>query len=160
VLEKWNAYKAAGEPTIPALHLAADDVLESQTEKLALQRRIGTDMREIWSLQPRFERRVGKSAYKLLEHPRFRAAYDFLLLRCQSGELDMELGEWWTAFYEGEADEREDLIAGASARPANGEGTKRKRPSRRSRNRKRHEDGGAIEGGAEQAAPAPGASEE
>ena len=148
VLEKWNAYKAAGEPTIPALHLAADDVLDSQAERLALQRRIGTDMREIWSLQPRFERRVGKSAYKLLEHPRFRAAYDFLLLRCQSGELDMELGDWWTAFYEGDPNEREALIAGASARPSNGDAAKRKRPARRSRNRKRGEEGGAGENAA------------
>ena len=83
---------------IPALHLAADDVLDAQTEKLALQRRIASDMRDIWSMQPRFERRTGKAPYKLLEHPRFRAGYDFLLLRCESGEIDTELGDWWTAF--------------------------------------------------------------
>ncbi|MBW4947928.1 hypothetical protein KZW06_30680, partial [Klebsiella pneumoniae] len=63
VLEKWTAYRAAGESTIPALHLAADDVLDSQTEKLALQRKIGSDMRDIWSMQPRFERRVGKAPH-------------------------------------------------------------------------------------------------
>ena len=63
-------------------------MLNGQTEKLALQRRIATDMRDIWAMQPRFERRTGKSPYKLLEHPRFRAGYDFLLLRCESGELD------------------------------------------------------------------------
>ncbi len=132
-LEKWNAYKAAGESPIPALHLAADDVLESQTEKLALQRKIGSDMRDIWSMQPRFERRVGKAPYKLLEHPRFRAGYDFLLLRCQSGELEMELGDWWTAFYEGDISEREQLLTVASAAP---QGAKRKRPPRRApRNR-------------------------
>ena len=104
VVEKWTAYRAAGESPIPALHLAADDVLDSQTEQLALQRRIASDMRDIWSMQPRFERRNGKTPYKLLEHPRFRAGYDFLLLRCESGEIEMELGEWWTAFYEGDAD--------------------------------------------------------
>ncbi|HZW20512.1 polynucleotide adenylyltransferase PcnB [Noviherbaspirillum sp.] len=111
VLEKWNAYKAAGEYPIPALHLAADDVLNTQTEKLALQRRITSDMRDIWAMQPRFERRTGKSPYKLLEHPRMRAGYDFLLLRCESGELDAEVGEWWTAFIAADGPGREELLA-------------------------------------------------
>jgi poly(A) polymerase len=134
VLEKWNAYRAAGEAPIPALHLAADDVLETQTENLALQRRIATDMRDIWAMQPRFERRTGKAPFKLLEHPRFRAGYDFLLLRCESGELPGEVGEWWTAFYAAEGGEREALLAAASQRergePGQG-GQKRKRPPRR-----------------------------
>ena len=111
VLEKWRAYQAAGEPTIPALHQAADDVLNGQTEQLALQRRIATDMRDIWAMQPRFERRTGKSPYKLLEHPRLRAGYDFMLLRCESGELDAELGTWWTAFMEADGPGREELLA-------------------------------------------------
>ncbi|MFC3459839.1 polynucleotide adenylyltransferase PcnB [Massilia haematophila] len=129
VLEKWTAYRAAGEAPIPALHLAADDVLETQTENLALQRRIATDMRDIWAMQPRFERRAGRAPYKLLENPRFRAGYDFLLLRCASGELDAELGEWWSAFYEAESGERERLVTQANARPAAGE--KKKRAPRR-----------------------------
>jgi poly(A) polymerase len=79
-----------------------------------LQRKIGSDMRDIWAMQPRFERRVGKAPYKLLEHLRFRAGYDFLLLRCASGEIDAEIGEWWTAFYEGDEASREELISSAS----------------------------------------------
>jgi poly(A) polymerase len=129
VVEKWTAYRAAGESPIPALHLAADDVLDSQTEQLALQRKIASDMRDIWSMQPRFERRSGKAPYKLLEHLRFRAGYDFLLLRCESGEIDMEIGEWWTAFYEGDATERENLLTSERAAPL---GPKRKRAPRRS----------------------------
>ena len=109
VLEKWTAYQAAGEFPIPALHLAADDVLNSQTEKLALQRKIASDMRDIWAMQPRFERRTGKSPYKLLEHLRLRAGYDFLLLRCASGEIDAEIGDWWTAFMQADGGEREAL---------------------------------------------------
>jgi poly(A) polymerase len=128
VLEKWNAYRAAGEQPIPALHLAADDVLDNQTDSLALQRRIATDMRDIWAMQPRFERRTGKSPYKLLEHPRFRAGFDFLLLRCESGELDAELGNWWATFYGADISERERLITTARE-PANGD--KKKRPRRR-----------------------------
>ncbi len=127
VVEKWTAYKAAGESPIPALHLAADDVLDAQTEQLALQRKIASDMRDIWSMQPRFERRQGKAPYKLLEHPRFRAGYDFLLLRCESGEIDMDIGEWWTAFYEGDISERERLLTSAVSAP----GPKRKRAPRR-----------------------------
>jgi poly(A) polymerase len=136
VLEKWNAYKAAGEYPIPALHLAADDVLNTQTEKLALQRRITTDMRDIWAMQPRFERRAGKSPYKLLEHMRMRAGYDFLLLRCESGELDPEIGEWWTAFIAADGPGREELLA--KKPKAEGEGQvpkKRRRRGGRNKNK-------------------------
>src|SRR5690606_34580765 len=111
VLEKWKAYQAAGEYPIPALHLAADDVLNAQTDKLALQRKIASDMRDIWAMQPRFERRTGKSPYKLLEHLRMRAGYDFLLLRCASGEIDREVGDWWTAFIDADGSGREELLA-------------------------------------------------
>ncbi|MFZ6845874.1 polynucleotide adenylyltransferase PcnB [Undibacterium sp. RuTC16W] len=129
VLEKWEAYKAAGEMAIPALHLAADDVLNKQTDSLALQRKIGSDMRDIWAMQPRFEKRIGKSPYKLLEHPRLRAGYDFLLLRCASGEIDAEIGEWWTAFMEADGSEREHLLT-IKPKDAAGE-VKKRRPRRR-----------------------------
>ncbi|MCG2586465.1 polynucleotide adenylyltransferase PcnB [Massilia sp. TS11] len=146
VLEKWTAYQAAGESPIPALHLAADAVLDSQTEKLALQRRIATDMRDIWAMQPRFERRVGKSPYKLLEHPRFRAGYDFLLLRCASGELEDELGNWWRDFYEAsDLDARDSLIQAANS--GLGAAAKKRRPRRGGRRRKGGE--GGDSGGAD-----------
>lgn len=135
VLEKWTAYQAAGEYPIPALHLAADDVLESQTEKLALQRRIVSDMRDIWAMQPRFERRVGKAPHKLLEHPRLRAGYDFMLLRCASGEIDTELGEWWTDFMDADSEGRETLL---TQKPAETGAPARKRRRRGSRNRSKN----------------------
>ena len=131
VVEKWNAYQAAGEYPIPALHLAADDVLNTQTDKLALQRKIASDMRDIWAMQPRFDRRVGKTPYKLLEHLRLRAGYDFLLLRCASGEIDSEIGEWWTEFIAGDGAEREELLTKKPV--ATNEGPAKKRPRRRSR---------------------------
>jgi poly(A) polymerase len=137
VLEKWNAYQAAGEYPIPALHLAADDVLDGQTEQLAIQRRIATDMRDIWAMQPRFERRIGKSPYKLLEHPRLRAGYDFLLLRCASGEIDHEIGDWWTDFIEADGPDREVLL---SRKPADDAAAPAKKRRRRSRSRSK--DGG------------------
>jgi poly(A) polymerase len=122
-------------------------VLDSQTEKLALQRKIGSDMRDIWSMQPRFERRNGKAPYKLLEHLRFRAGYDFLLLRCESGEIEMEIGEWWTAFYEGDAVAREQLLTTAAAAPS---GPKRKRPPRRGPRNKAASEGGSTGGSGEE----------
>jgi poly(A) polymerase len=131
VLEKWTAYRASGEAPIPALHVAADDVLDKQTESLALQRRIATDMRDIWAMQPRFERRNGKNPYKLLEHPRFRAGFDFLLLRCESGELDAELGNWWASFYAGDVSERERLVNTAREPQQGAAAAAKKRPRRR-----------------------------
>jgi poly(A) polymerase len=132
VLEKWKAYEASGEHSLPALHLAADDVLEAQTDTLAIQRKIAADMREIWAMQPRFDRRVGKSPYKLLEHLRFRAGYDFLILRCASGELDQEIGDWWTEFQDADGPGREALIAQKSKKTGE-EGAAKKRRRRKPR---------------------------
>ena len=140
VLEKWTAYQAAGEAPIPALHLAADDVLNSQTEKLALQRKIASDMRDIWAMQPRFERRTGKSPYKLLEHLRLRAGYDFLLLRCASGEIDTEVGQWWTAFMEADSAERE-LLQTQTSRSSESSAAPRRAKRRGGRGRARVDGG-------------------
>jgi poly(A) polymerase len=146
VLEKWNAYRATGELPIPALHLAADDVLDLQTEKLALQRRITTDMRDIWAMQPRFERRSGKSPHKLIEHPRLRAGYDFLLLRCESGEIEMELGDWWTAFMDADGPGKEVLLARSKS---DGSEAVPKKRSRRRKPKNRSGDTGNTDQGAD-----------
>ncbi|SNS39294.1 poly(A) polymerase [Noviherbaspirillum humi] len=155
VLEKWNAYKAAGEYPIPALHLAADDVLNTQTEKLALQRKIASDMRDIWAMQPRFERRSGKSPYKMLEHLRMRAGYDFLLLRCASGEIDAEIGEWWTEFINADGPGREALLT-RKPRESEGQAPAKKRRRRRS-NKSRMEGEPMQEAAAPSHDPAAGA---
>jgi poly(A) polymerase len=64
----------------------------------------------VWAVQPRFEQRGGQRPYRLLEHPRFRAAYDFLLLRAESGEIDQELAGWWTRFQEADEAERQSML--------------------------------------------------
>ncbi len=133
VLKRWKEREGKGKHRIPALDAAIDDVLDLQTEKLAIQRRYTSDMREIWMLQPRLERRTGRNAFKLVEHLRLRAAYDFLLLRCAADEAPAELGDWWTRFMHADADERERLVAGLHQRePA---GTKRRRRRRGARGR-------------------------
>jgi poly(A) polymerase len=109
VQTRWQQYTANGEYPVPAIHRAMDDVLDMQTEKLAIHKRYSSDMREIWGLQQRLEKR-GRTAFKVLEHQRFRAAYDFLLLRCESGELDAEIGQWWTEFIDGDHAAREAML--------------------------------------------------
>ena len=61
-------------------------------------------------MQPRFEARSGRQPFRLLAHPRFRAAYDFMQLRCESGELSAELGEWWKTFLAVDSEEREKML--------------------------------------------------
>ncbi|CAB3769921.1 polynucleotide adenylyltransferase PcnB [Paraburkholderia humisilvae] len=141
VQQRWQQYEANGEYPVPALHHAMDDVLEMQTEKLAIHKRFSADMREIWGLQLRLERRTGRSALKLIEHQRFRAGYDFLLLRCESGELDESVAAWWTEFIDGDAAARETLLAqgGKDRTPK-----KRRRRGGGARNRKA---GDGMEGG-------------
>lgn len=85
---------------IPLVVSAARDVFSAQVEQTSIPKRFSVQAREIWTLQPRFEQRRGKRPLRLLSHPRFRAAYDFLLLRNQAGESLEELCDWWTDFQE------------------------------------------------------------
>ncbi|KMY86638.1 Poly(A) polymerase [Candidatus Paraburkholderia calva] len=110
VQTRWQQYTANGEYPVPAIHRAMDDVLDMQTEKLAIHKRYSSDMREIWGLQQRLEKR-GRTAFKVLEHQRFKAAYNFLLLRCESGELDVEIGQWWTDFIDSDHAARKAVLA-------------------------------------------------
>ncbi len=83
-----------------AFGLALNDILDEQCRSLAIPKRLTTLMRDIWQLQLRLSRRQGKRAYKLMEHPKFRAAYDLLALRAEvenNGEL-LRLTQWWGEF--------------------------------------------------------------
>jgi poly(A) polymerase len=112
VQAEWKVLEEKGGPPIPALYQAMDHVMRAQAGKLAIPHRHGADMREIWAMQPRFLQRSGRRPYRLLEHPRFRAGYDFLRLRCDSGELEPALGEWWERFPNaGEAERAQMLVA-------------------------------------------------
>jgi len=110
VLAAWKIRQARGERAIPALETAMDQVLDTQCAKLAITRRLTATMREVWSMQPRFEGRSGNRAYRLLESPRFRMAYDFLALRAASGEVPAELEEWWRSFQSADADSRKAML--------------------------------------------------
>jgi poly(A) polymerase len=114
-------------------------VLDVQCEKLAITRKLTATMREVWSMQPRFEGRSGARAYRMLEHPRFRMAYDFLALRAASGEVTPELEAWWRAFQSADAESRKAMLL-----PETGP-----RKRRRRRRGKRREDAPAPAGGTE-----------
>ena len=79
-----------------AIHAAANEVVAHQVSRIAIPKRMTTPMREVWALQPRFHKQVGVRCLRFLEHPRFRAAYDFMLLRSQYGEVDPAIADWWT----------------------------------------------------------------
>jgi poly(A) polymerase len=113
VRERWQALREGGEHASPALQQAIDGVFDARVGDISGRGKLGTDMREIWMMQPRFERRSGTTPYALIEQPRFRAAYDFLRLRADTGEIDDELADWWEDFSLGSAEEREALIAAA-----------------------------------------------
>jgi len=110
VLAAWKKNESQDMRSIPALYLAMDQVLDAQTDKLSIPRRLTATMKEIWALQPRLEQRSGKRALVLLTHPRFRAGYDFMLLRAESGEAPMELANWWTRFQDAETEERNAML--------------------------------------------------
>ena len=93
-------------------------------------------MREIWTMQPRLEKRVGRYPYRLVESPKFKAAYDFLLLRCQTQELDAEIGQWWTDFWQGDDLIRADLMLQVKNTPgAAGSSSAPKKRRRRTRSK-------------------------
>jgi poly(A) polymerase len=131
MLANWTQAKERGDKSLPALFDAMDKVLSAQAERIAIPRRFEATIKEIWSLQPRFEQRAGQRPFRLLEHPRFRAAYDFLALRGESGEVPMALVDWWTRFQEESAEGRTAMLKPDEAPK------KRRRP--RGRGRKRAE---------------------
>ncbi len=110
VLAGWRKAEQQGMKSMPALFRAMDDVIEQQAENLAIPRRFGADMKDIWALQARLINRSGNRPFAILGNPRFRAAYDFLLLRCESGEVDLDLGRWWERFQDAGDEERKRML--------------------------------------------------
>jgi poly(A) polymerase len=110
VRQQAMSLEAQGLHANEALRRATDEVLPEQIRRVALPRRFSTPMIEIYQLQPRFAQRDGKRPLRLLAHPRFRAAYDFLVLRAASGEADPELARWWTEIQSAEAGGREGML--------------------------------------------------
>jgi poly(A) polymerase len=95
VLTLWRQYEITSKKRVLALSQAIDEVLVEYTKKMGMTRRFVGDIQSIWLIQPRFEKMTPQSVYRLLEHPKFRAGFDFLLLRAHAGEAPMPLAQWW-----------------------------------------------------------------
>ncbi len=115
VLDRWTKTRNAGEPPVPALAQAIDAVFDARIGDISGRGKLAADMREIWMMQTRFERRSGSGVFSLIEQPRYRAGFDFLRLRADVGEIDPALADWWEDFALGSDDDRQALLADARA---------------------------------------------
>ena len=123
-------------PLIRILQQAADEIVAHQLYHTAIPKRFAVPMREIWMMQPRLLNNKGPRALKLLDSPRFRAAYDFFCLRAESGENKLKpLSKWWTEIQEKNPRERINRVR----KDSYGEQPRRKR---RRRNRQPKQGGG------------------
>jgi poly(A) polymerase len=109
VNDVWAKKKARGEHPFPALQDAIDEVFNTRIGDVSGRGKLAADMREIWMMQPRFDKRTSSSVFSLVEHLRFRAGYDFLRLRAETGEVAVSLADWWLEFSEADQAGREDL---------------------------------------------------
>lgn len=105
-----------GMHPLPAMQEAANQVFLEQIHRVAVPKRFSIPTREIWDMQERLPRRAGKRADTLLAHPRFRAGYDFLLLRESSGEDTQGLGNWWSEYQDASDSQRREMISNLSSK--------------------------------------------
>ncbi|MCM5705313.1 polynucleotide adenylyltransferase PcnB [Larsenimonas salina] len=119
---------------MPAFQQASHNVIQRQLKHTSIPKRFSFPMRDIWELQFKLPKRRGKRAFQNREHPRFRAAYDFLLLREEAGEIESGLGQWWTDFQTATPDQQRTMVEDVSGgeAPSSTPGSKRK-PRRRKR---------------------------
>ena len=126
---EFRANREAGLHDQPAMYAAMDTVIDRQRAALAFPRRFDGVIKEIWALQPRLSQRSGGRPFRLLPHPRFRAGYDFLLIRARGDDAESELADWWTRFQDADEAERTAMLL-----PAESEASKKKRRRRPRRN--------------------------
>ncbi|UVH49620.1 polynucleotide adenylyltransferase PcnB [Pseudomonas sp. CBSPBW29] len=136
-----------GMPAIPAMQEAAHELIAEQCQRIAIPKRFTMPIREIWDMQERLPRRSGKRADLLLDNPRFRAGYDFLLLRESAGEQTDGLGEWWTDYQDANDSQRREMIKELSSKgEATGDGPKKRRRSSGSKRKRSAGDASSASG--------------
>jgi poly(A) polymerase len=110
VRDGWAQRVSQRQHSHPALQDAIDDVFNARIGDVSGRGKLAGDMREIWMMQPRFEKRVGSAPFGLTDQPRFRAAFDFMRLRADAGEVDEVLADWWQEFSMADDDLRQDMV--------------------------------------------------
>ncbi|WP_166571646.1 polynucleotide adenylyltransferase PcnB [Pseudomonas sp. R5(2019)] len=133
--ERALRLQSRGMPPIPAMQEATHELISEQCQRIAIPKRFTLPIREIWDMQERLPRRSGKRADQLLDHPRFRAGYDFLLLRESAGEETGDLGQWWTDYQECNDSERRDMIRELGNKDESGAAPRKRRRSSSKRKR-------------------------
>ncbi|QMT35337.1 polynucleotide adenylyltransferase PcnB [Neisseria wadsworthii] len=133
----WQQHLSQGEKPVAALNSAIGVMRDNMEQGWGVPQRFSATMREIWALQPQFDFVRGNRPFRLLAQPRFRAAYDFLVLRAQTGEVPQELVDWWTAFQHADEHTKQEMTSAKHA-PAtqSGETEPAKKKRRRPRKRK------------------------
>lgn len=114
MLEKAKELQESGLDPLPAIEKSMSIVVAEQNKIVCIPKRYSQVIREIWLLQYRFSKRLGVRAFNLLQHPRFRAAYDFMAIRALSGDESLELAQWWTNFQEVDETEQAQMIKALS----------------------------------------------
>ena len=102
--------EAGDESAYQAFEIATDKILSAQAQRLAIPKRLTVRMREIWYLQIQLQARIGKRPLHVLQHQRFRAGYDFLLLRAEVEPVYANLAQWWTDFQEEAPEQRLEML--------------------------------------------------
>jgi poly(A) polymerase len=110
VRDGWTRRMEQHHHAHPALQDAIDDVFHSRIGDVSGGGKLAGDMREIWVMQPRFEKRVGSTPFGMVDQPRFRAAFDFMRLRADIGEVDELLADWWQEFSMADDNLRQDMV--------------------------------------------------
>ena len=114
VSESFQKYKEKGNPALQSMHSAASDAFSEQVKCISVPRRFSNMTREIWTLQGLFSFKNERRVFRLLEHKRFRASYDFMCLRAECGELPVAECEWWTLIQEVDLKEKKAMCQAAT----------------------------------------------
>ncbi len=136
VKKQTQANVEAGMPYAVALQKAATRLISSQVQHVSIPKRFTTTMRDIWAMQSRFRNHSGRRAYAVLHHPKFRAAYDFLCLRANAGEIEVDDCRWWTELQEKSPEQQKKIISAQQHGPR----TRSKKP--RGSNKPKSDQGG------------------
>ena len=110
VRDGWAKRMDERQHAHPALQDAIEDVFNARIGDVSGRGKLAGDMREMWMMQPRFEKRVGSTPFGLVEQPRFRASFDFMRLRADAGEIDEVLADWWQEFSLADDNLRQDMV--------------------------------------------------
>lgn len=121
-------FQSEGHAPFQAFQMASQAAITRQIQRTSIPKRFTQGMKDIWELQLRLPNRGGQRAFRLLENPRLRAGYDFLLMREQAGEDLQGLGQWWTQFLDSDDEQRGELAANVSN---SGPKKRRRRPKKR-----------------------------